>query len=54
MGMTGAPVGRTEVLVPPSEPHERALAREKNPMGPGTKRVSEQWKKCFYLTFFEK
>ena len=35
MGATGVPFGRTEVLVPPPEPHERALARGKGPQGPG-------------------
>ena len=35
MGITGAPFGRTELLVPPPEPQERALARGKGPRGPG-------------------
>ena len=35
MGITGVPFGRTEVLVPPPEPHERALARGKGPRGHG-------------------
>ena len=35
MGITGVPFGRTEMLVPPPEPHERALARGKGPKGPG-------------------
>ena len=35
MGITGAPFGRTELLVPPLEPQERDLARGKGPMGPG-------------------
>ena len=35
MGITGAPFGRTELLVPPLEPQERDLARGKGPRGPG-------------------
>ena len=35
MGITGVPFGRTEVLAPPPEPHERALARKKGPKGLG-------------------
>ena len=49
MGITGAPFGRTELLVPPLEPQERALARGKGPRGPGG------WgfgKECKHVTFF--
>ena len=35
MGIAGVPFGRTEVLVPPLELHERALARGKGPKGLG-------------------
>ena len=35
MGITGAPFGRTELLVPPPESPGRALARGKGPRGPG-------------------
>ena len=35
MGITGATFDRTELLVPPLEPQERALARGKGPRGPG-------------------
>ena len=34
MGITGAPFGRTELLVPPPN-RQRALARGKGPRGPG-------------------
>ena len=34
MGITGAPFGRTELLVPPLEPQERDLARGKGPSMP--------------------
>ena len=49
MGITGVPFGRTEVLVPPPEPHERALARGKGPRGPGINRFR---KKCKNVLFF--
>ena len=45
MGITGAPFGRTELLVPPPEPQERDPARGK---GPGLGRW-EQVEKCFIL-----
>ena len=50
MGITGVPFGRTEVLVPPPEPHERALARGKGPRGPGINRFRE---KCKNVTLFD-
>ena len=50
MGITGVPFGRTEVLVPPPEPHERALARGKGPRGPGINRFKE---KCKNVVFFQ-
>ena len=49
MGITGVPFGRTEVLVPPLEPHERTLARGNGPRGPGFKRFKE---KCKPVSFF--
>ena len=35
IGITGAPFGRTELLVPPPESPGRALARGKSPRVPG-------------------
>ena len=57
MGITGVPFGRTEVLVPPPEPHERALARGKRPRGPAINRFREKCKNVvfclhFVMTFF--
>ena len=49
MGITGVPFGRTEVLVPPPEPHERALARGKGPKGPGIRGFR---KTCEHVIFF--
>ena len=49
MGITGAPFGRTELLVPPPEPPERALARGKGPRGLGR---WEQVEKCFIMGSF--
>ena len=58
MGITGAPFGRTELLVPPLEPQERDLARGKGPRVPGGWGVGEQLKidsflGHFFLNFWE-
>ena len=48
MGITGAPFGRTELLVPPPDPQARALVRGQGPRGPGG------WgfgKKCKHASF---
>ena len=42
-------LNRTEVLVPPPEPHERALAQGKGPRGPGINRFRET---CKTVVFF--
>ena len=49
MGLTGAPFGRTELLVPPLEPQERDLARGKGPRGLGR---WEKVEKCFIFGSF--
>ena len=52
MGITGVPFGRTEVLVPPKQPHERALAQGKAPRGPGIiNSFGKQCKQVFFLSF---
>ena len=58
MGITGAPFGRTELLVPPPEPQERALAREKGPRGPGGSGVGKKLNNVsfsghFFLNFWK-
>ena len=53
MGITGAPFGRTELLVPPLEPQERDLARGKGPRGPGGWGVGKKLKNdSFFGPFF--
>ena len=57
MGITGAPFGRTELLVPPLEPQERDLARGKDLRGPGGWGVGKKLKNVaflghFFLNFF--
>ena len=47
MGITGAPFGRTELLVPPPEPQERALSRGKGPRGPGGWGFGKKMQQCF-------
>ena len=53
MGLTGAPFGRTELLVPPFEPQERDLARGKGPRGHGGWGVGKKLENVsFFGTFF--
>ena len=49
MGITGAPFGRTELLVPPLEPQERDLARGKGPRGPGGWGVGKKLENVAFL-----
>ena len=49
MGITGAPFGRTELLVAPLEPQERDLARGKGPKGPGGGGVGKKLKNDTFL-----
>ena len=58
MGITGAPFGRTELLVPPPESPGRALARGKGPRVPGGWGVGKKLKNVsflghFFLNFWE-
>ena len=50
MGITGAPFGRTELLVPPLEPQERDLARGKGPRGPGGWGVGKKLENVSFLS----
>ena len=52
MGITGAPFGRTELLVPSLEPQERDLARGKGPRVPGGWGVGKQLKNVALLGHF--
>ena len=52
MGITGAPFGRTELLVPPLEPQERDLARGKGPRVPGGWGVGKNLKNVTCLGHF--
>ena len=52
MGITGAPFGRTELLVPPLEPQECDLARAKDPKGPGGWGVGKKIKFDSFLGHF--
>ena len=52
MGMNGAPFGRTELLVPPLESQERALAQKQGPRVPGGWGVGKKWKKLSFLGHF--
>ena len=49
MGITGAPFGRTELLVPPLEPQERDLARGKGPRVPGGWGVGKKLENVLFL-----
>ena len=49
---TGAPFGRTELVVPPLEPQERALARGNGPRGPGGWGVGKKCKNVSFSVYF--
>ena len=57
MGITGAPFGRTGLLIPPLESQERALARGEGPRVPGGWGVGKKLKNVsclghLFLIFF--
>ena len=49
MGITGAPFGRTELLIPPPESPGRALARLKGPRVPGGWGAGKKLKNVSFL-----
>jgi hypothetical protein len=52
MGMNGAPFGRTELLIPPPESQERALAPREGPRVPGGWGVGKKLKTLSFLGHF--
>ena len=52
MGITGAPFGRTELLIPPPESRGRALARGKGFRVPGGWGVGKKLKNVSFLGHF--